>query len=133
MPLPRRLARFNRIATNRVGLRVAAWAPGFAVIEYRGRVTGRRYRTPVAAFVKGGAFTIALTYGPGSEWVKNLVAAGRCDAQSRGRRLRLTDPRVVHDEQRRPVPVPVRWALRLLGAADFLQASIVPLVGEHDA
>lgn len=131
MPLPRRLARFNRIATNRVALPVAGRAPGFAIIEHTGRVTGRRYRTPVSAFVNDGTFTIALTYGPGSEWVRNVLAAGGCEARHRRHTLRLTDPRLVHDVQRRPVPAPVRLALRLLGAADFLQLWIVGAPAER--
>ena len=125
MPLPRRLAQFNRVATNRVALRLAGWAPGFAIIEHEGRVTARPYRTPVSAFVNGDTFTIALTYGPGSEWVKNVLAAGGCGVRMRGRSLRLANPRLLRDARRRCVPAPVRAVLRLLGAADFLQLTVV--------
>ncbi|WP_308259003.1 hypothetical protein [Pseudonocardia sp. H11422] len=63
---------------------------------------------------------IALTYGPDADWVKNVQAAGGCDLQTRGRHLRLTAPRLVHDERRRDVPIVVRRLLRLAGVADFL-------------
>jgi len=124
MPIPRSIARFNRVATNRLGGPLAGWMPGFAVIEHRGRSSGRRYRTPVAAFRSGAAFTVALTYGTGSDWVQNVLAAGGCAARSRRRTLTLVQPRLVHDEARRGLPAPVRLTLGLLGVSDFLQLSI---------
>ena len=40
------------------------------------------YRTPLNVF-RGDEdhFVIALTYGPGADWVRNIVAAGRGTAQ----------------------------------------------------
>jgi deazaflavin-dependent oxidoreductase (nitroreductase family) len=124
MPLPRRLARFNRVATNRVTMAFAGWAPGMAIIEHVGRKSGKAYRTPVNAFRRGDTLTFALTYGPGSEWVRNVLAAGGCTARIGGETLRLIDPRLIHDEQRRAVPPFVRLVLRVLGAADFLELRV---------
>src|SRR5262249_1796055 len=53
MALPRALARFNRLVTNRVLGVVAPWMPPFAVVVHRGRSSGRVYRTPVWAFRRG--------------------------------------------------------------------------------
>ena len=50
MPLPRRLARFNLLVTNRVLGPFARHAPGFAVVLHVGRRSGRTYRTPVSLF-----------------------------------------------------------------------------------
>jgi deazaflavin-dependent oxidoreductase (nitroreductase family) len=125
MPLPRRLARFNRVATNRVTMAVAGWAPGFAVIEHVGRNSAKAYRTPVTAFRRDETLTVALTYGPRTDWVRNVLAAGGCHARIGGTTLRLREPRLVHDEQRRPVPAFVRVVLRVLGAADFLEMRVV--------
>ncbi len=120
MPLPRALARFNRVGTNRIGLALAGRVPGSGIIVHRGRRTGRTYRTPLAVFRRPGGYAIALTYGPGAEWVQNVLAAGGAVLENRGTRVHLTNPRVVHDPARRFVPPWVRVPLHLLDADAFL-------------
>lgn len=53
MPLPRTMARFNKIVTNRVATPFAQLLPGLAVVEHRGRRSGRVFRTPVLLFTAG--------------------------------------------------------------------------------
>lgn len=120
MPLPRALARFNRVATNRIGRVLAPRLPGAGVIVHRGRKSGREYRTPISAFRRPGGYAVALTYGPDAEWVRNVLAAGDAVLETGGRQIRVTYPRVVHDPGYRLVPRLVGDILRLLGAADFL-------------
>lgn len=120
MVLPRALARFNRMVTNPIGRTVAGRVPGSGIVVHRGRRSGRAYRTPVAVFRRPGGYAIALTYGPGAEWVRNVLAAGGAVLERGDRRIRLTDPRVVVDPGRRLVPPWVRVFLRLLGADAFL-------------
>jgi deazaflavin-dependent oxidoreductase (nitroreductase family) len=120
MPLPRAVARFNRRATNRVLGPLAPYLPTFGVVEHRGRKSGRLYRTPINIFPRPGGCTIVLTYGPQSDWVQNVLAAGGCHVETGGRRLRLVNPRVVHDETRRLAPRFARPIGRLAGIADFL-------------
>jgi deazaflavin-dependent oxidoreductase (nitroreductase family) len=126
MVLPRSVARVNRRVTNRFLRPLAARAPGFGVVTHTGRRSGRRYRTPVSVFAAPGGHVIALTYGKDTDWVRNVVAAGGCELETRGRHLRLGAPRVVHDENRSLVPRPVRPILRLIGVTDFLQLSADP-------
>ncbi|REF36183.1 nitroreductase family deazaflavin-dependent oxidoreductase [Thermasporomyces composti] len=120
MVLSRRVARFNRRATNRVLGHVAPWLPGFGVLTHVGRRSGHRYRTPLNVFRTPDGYVVALTYGPDADWVKNVLAAGECELTTRGRTVRLRDPRVVHDESRRPMPLVVRQVLRLIDASHFL-------------
>jgi deazaflavin-dependent oxidoreductase (nitroreductase family) len=120
MPLPKRLARFNLVVTNPVLGHLASRAPGFAIVLHVGRSSGRRYRTPVNLFRRDGEYVIALTYGADSQWVRNVLAADAVDVETRGRRVRLTQPRVVHDETRSLVPRPVRAILGLVGVTDFM-------------
>jgi deazaflavin-dependent oxidoreductase (nitroreductase family) len=120
MPLPRRLARFNLKVTNRVLGPLAERLPGFGIVIHRGRRSGREYRTPVNVFHRGDRYVIALTYGADSQWVRNVLAAGALDVEIRGRRVQLTEPRVVHDERRRLVPAPVRLPLAAANVSDFL-------------
>jgi deazaflavin-dependent oxidoreductase (nitroreductase family) len=120
MPLPRAVARLNRHVTNRILGPLARYLPGFGVIVHVGRKSHRVYRTPVNVFRQPGGYLIALTYGPDSDWVHNVLANGGAVLETRGRTVRLTRPRLIHDETRRGVP-PI---LRLVGAlgrvSDFL-------------
>ena len=65
-------------------------------------------------------FLIALTYGRECEWVKNVVAAGECQLETRGVRYLLSAPTILHDPTRRRFPVVVRTMLGIIGANDFM-------------
>jgi deazaflavin-dependent oxidoreductase (nitroreductase family) len=118
--LGERVARFNKRFLNRITVRVAPWAPGFGVVTHVGRRSGRTYRTPVNVLRDHGEIVLALTYGTGTDWLKNVEAAGGCELTTRGRTVRLDGPRVVHDESRRAARPPVRQILTLLDVADFV-------------
>jgi deazaflavin-dependent oxidoreductase (nitroreductase family) len=120
MPLPRALARFNRKVTNPIARTVAGRLPGAAILVHRGRRSGREYRTPISLFRRPGGYAVALTYGPGAEWVQNVLAAGDATLETRGRRVAVTNPRVIHDPTRRLMPPLVRDILSLLDVDAFL-------------
>ena len=120
MPLSRRVAHFNRRVTNRLTRHIAWWAPGFAIVTHVGRRSGRTYRTPVNVFRDGDRYVFALTYGRDADWVRNVLAAGRCEIRTRGRTVRLEQPELFTDETRSGVPSPARVVLRAIDAADFL-------------
>ncbi|HYI15067.1 MAG TPA: nitroreductase family deazaflavin-dependent oxidoreductase [Thermomicrobiales bacterium] len=128
MPAPRWLARANRRVTNPILGRVVRHLPGFGIVVHTGRRSGRQYRTPVGIFAHDGGYVIALTYGPETEWVRNVLASGGCTVEQRGRTLHLAQPRLFHDEDRRAVPAPVRFVLGLIRVNDFLE-----LKRDHDA
>ncbi|MGI9050489.1 MAG: nitroreductase family deazaflavin-dependent oxidoreductase [Rubrobacteraceae bacterium] len=123
MPAPRSIARFNKRFTNRVALRVAGYLPGFAILSHIGRKSGCAYRTPVNAFHADGGYIIALTYGAESDWVKNVLAAGSCELQVRGRRVRLSSPRIETDHSKEWAPLPVRLILGLINAPQYMRLS----------
>jgi deazaflavin-dependent oxidoreductase (nitroreductase family) len=118
--LGKRVARFNQRVTNRITGPLAPWLPAFGVIVHTGRTSGRTYRTPVNVFRHDGGYVVALTYGPESDWVRNVQVAGGCELLTLGTSHRLTAPRLVHDESRALVPAHVRAPLRFLKVADFL-------------
>ena len=120
MPLPRALARFNRSVTNPILGRVTGHLPGFANVTHVGRRSGRRYTNPVNFFHAGDRYVIALTYGADSQWVRNVLAAGGCEIETRGRWMRLVDPELVHDPRRELVPSAVRPILGVIGVDDFM-------------
>ena len=75
--LGRRMARFNRQVLNHLMRPVARYLPGFGVVIHRGRRSGRIYETPVNVFRRGDGYVVALTYGAGADWVKNVLSRGR--------------------------------------------------------
>ena len=123
MPLPRRLARFNRHVTNPIARTIAGRIPPFAIIRHRGRRSGTAYRTPIVAFRNHAtsSYVIALTYGPEAEWVKNVLAAGRCALERREGVVFLNAPRPIGADEANPsLPGTVRCFLHRLRVTDFL-------------
>jgi len=117
------VAAFNLAVTNRITSRFADRLPGFGILTHVGRKSATIYRTPVNVFRAPEGFLIALTYGRDSEWVKYVLAAGRCKLETRGVRYQLSAPTIVHDPSRRPFLLPVRIVLGLIGASDFMLLS----------
>jgi deazaflavin-dependent oxidoreductase (nitroreductase family) len=115
------VAAFNLAVTNRITSRFAARLPGFGILTHIGRKSGKVYRTPVNVFRAPEGFLIALTYGRECEWVRNVVAAGACQLETRGVQYQLSSPTIVHDATRRRFPIPVRIVLRLIGANDYMR------------
>lgn len=89
------IARFNKYVTNPLQRLWAPWLPYMAIIEHTGRKSGRPYRTPVMAFVDTKSVSVVLNYGEHSDWVRNVRAAGAADVVHRGKRYRLTAPRII--------------------------------------
>ena len=126
MPAPRWVARANKIGLNRFTKYIAPWAPGLAVVVHRGRKSGRTFRTPLWAFRRHNGFVIALTYGPETDWVRNVLAAGGCELQTRRRRYQLGAPVVFRDENATDMPAFIRFMLRrVIKAPEFLRLDIV--------
>ena len=126
MPLPRALARFNKVATNRITTPFAQVLPGTAVVEHRGRRSGRVFRTPVLLFTADDRLRIALTYGADTDWLRNVCAAGQAVVHTRGRAVPVTAPVVGDDPQASWAPMPVRWALQAIGATGYLDCRAHP-------
>ncbi len=91
---PAGLPELNKRFTNRVQGLWAPYLPPFAMVVHRGRVSGREYRTPVVALRSGRFLIIALPYGDRTDWVRNLLAAGRGGVERLGRLHRVTGVRV---------------------------------------
>jgi deazaflavin-dependent oxidoreductase (nitroreductase family) len=117
--------RFRRVATryvNPLTRPVAARLPAFGILTHRGRKTGRTYRTPINVFRRGDDYFFFLTYGSDVQWVKNVIAAGSCSLETRGRVLELVEPELVTDPQLRPAPLAVRFVeRRIAGVTQYLQ------------
>ncbi len=122
------MARFNRQVLNHLTRPIARRLPGFGVIIHHGRRSGRIYETPVNVFRCVDGYVVALTYGAGADWVRNVLTAGVCDVITHGRRMRVVVSHIQRDERLLPVPPIVRPILRLIHVADFLH-----LISPHPA
>lgn len=118
------LAKINIAFTNRITGLFAGWLPGFGILTHVGRKSGKVYRTPVNVFRASNGFIVALTYSSQSEWVKNVLAAGGSELQTRGKRYELSAPNVVHDSTRRRFPILVRLVLRIVNADEYMELSV---------
>jgi deazaflavin-dependent oxidoreductase (nitroreductase family) len=122
VPLPRRLAELNKTFTNRLLGPLAEYLPWFGVVHHRGRRSGTAYTTPVNVFVEGDRYVIALTYGPDTDWLRNVTAAGGCWLGHRGRLVRLIDPRrLATGAGMAAMPAPVRAILRVIQVTEFVE------------
>jgi deazaflavin-dependent oxidoreductase (nitroreductase family) len=126
VPVPRVVGRWNRAGLNKVTRRVAPWVPGLGLVVHRGRRSGRVYQTPVNVFAAPGGYVLALTYGPDTDWVKNVLAAGGCELRTGGRTIQVTEPRLYHDEARHGIRPVERQVLRAIHVADFLSLKATP-------
>src|SRR5579872_1621532 len=115
------LAKINIAFTNRITSLFAGWLPGFGILTHVGRKSGKLYGTPINVFRAPNGFIIALTYTSQSEWVKNVLAAGGCELKNRGNKYQLSARKVVRDPTRQRFPIPVRVALRIVGADEYME------------
>jgi deazaflavin-dependent oxidoreductase (nitroreductase family) len=100
---------------NPVVKKVARFLPTFAMIEHRGRKSGRPYETVVNVHRKGNTIAVVLGHGK-ADWVKNVVAAGDADMHLFRRDVHIVNPRVVPAGTDDPgLPVLARRAARRIG------------------
>lgn len=53
--------------------------------------------------------------------MKNILAAGACELRTRGRTVRLVEPVLFVDPERRRMPFPVRQFLGVMRVTEFLR------------
>jgi deazaflavin-dependent oxidoreductase (nitroreductase family) len=95
-PVRNAVRRMNRSFTNPRVLRTAG-TPGASagVIHHVGRRSGQEYRTPVGPFPTADGYVVALPYGPGTDWVQNVLAAGSATLVHEGETIAVERPEVV--------------------------------------
>jgi deazaflavin-dependent oxidoreductase (nitroreductase family) len=83
---------FNKVAVRMAGHRLI---PLWAIVRHRGRRSGKTYATPVAVIPTSTTFIIALPYGPGADWVRNVRAAQGCVIRWKGNEHECNEPTLV--------------------------------------
>src|SRR5439155_13261180 len=71
------------------------WFPLWAVLHHRGRRSGTEYATPIVARRIQDGFIIPIPFGQGTQWVRNVLAAGEATLRWRGADHCRANPEVV--------------------------------------
>ena len=117
-----RSRRFAIRYVNPVTQRFAGKLPTFGILTHQGRKSGRTYQTPINVFRRGDAYFFFLTYGSDVQWVKNVLAAGSCSIETRGRVVELVEPELITDPELRPAPALVRFVEgRIAGVTQYMR------------
>lgn len=95
MPYPRWLAKINRRVFNPIEIRRGKRP----VVVHVGRSSGTLYQTPLDAHPARRGYLLVVRYGPGSDWVRNILAAGAATLRIDGEEHRLVSPRLVTEEE----------------------------------
>lgn len=145
MALNPRLAPFvKQLNPHLVG--VARRVPPLVVISHVGRVSGRRFSTPVVAFAAREPLDLAVTAAPGlpvqtkgvrdilvaipmpygedTDWVRNVLHAGEFELTRKGVTYKVTEPRVVDGAEAARVGVKAAVATRVVGVDAFLLGTL---------
>ena len=95
-PVLNAVRRFNRSVSNPRQMATAGGPGAYAsVIRHVGRTSGREYETPIGAIATEEGFVVALPYGAGADWLKNLFASGSATIVNEGSTYRVDQPEVV--------------------------------------
>ncbi len=71
--MPRWWRHINKQLFNRRAIASGRWP----VLTHLGRTTSVTYHTPLDAHPVSGGYLFVLVDGPGSDWVQNVLTAGR--------------------------------------------------------
>lgn len=127
MQVPRIMRRVNRAFTNPLMRTFAGKIPPLAIVHHVGRKSQRKYQTPVVVFPTDEGYVTPLPYGTDTDWCLNLVEANRGTLETGGRKVRVSNPRVVRSKAGVPLmPAAMRPALRLASLPGFLLLDRAP-------
>jgi deazaflavin-dependent oxidoreductase (nitroreductase family) len=100
----------------------------FAVVQHRGRRSGRVYATPVAARPIPDGFVVPLTFGEQADWFRNVQAAGGCVIAWKGAKYPVVEPKVIDRAAARAAFTSLeRVMLALMGMENFVLLRHAPV------
>jgi deazaflavin-dependent oxidoreductase (nitroreductase family) len=111
---------FNPLVLSLAGTR---FLPLYGVITHHGRRSGKTFRTPVVVRPTSDGFVVPMPWGEGTDWYRNVRAAGGCVIRWKGRDYPLEQPEVIDDPAAAGAPFGPfqRSAMARLGIDRFLR------------
>lgn len=116
MPYPRWLAKINKRVFNPRQIRKGS----YPVVKHVGRTSGRSYETPLDAYPTKTGYVLVARYGPESDWVRNILAAGTATLRIVDEEHDLDSPRLVSQKEAFDVLVSAEPPADFTRAEDFL-------------
>jgi deazaflavin-dependent oxidoreductase (nitroreductase family) len=102
-PVTDRVRGMNRRFLNPREMEDAGKPGAFAeVLRHTGRTTGQVHETPMTILPTDDGFVIALVYGRRTQWLKNVLAAGRAEVVREGVTYAVDRPEVVSTNEMAP-------------------------------
>lgn len=98
------------------------WFTLWAILVHHGRTSGRTYRTPIVARPTADGFVIPMPFGGGTQWAKNLIAAGGGTLRWNGADHLIESPELIDADQADPAFS--RWqraGVRAFGMTTFMR------------
>jgi len=121
MPLPKWLARLNKRTFNKLEVRRGERP----VLIHVGRSSGKAYETPLDAHATDDGYIFIMNYGAGSDWVRNILAAGTAQLRIGGDLIDLESPRVVTKDVALPqLPTATKTPPGWMNVTEFLQMDV---------
>jgi deazaflavin-dependent oxidoreductase (nitroreductase family) len=111
-------------ATGPMALRVAETGviPIWAVIHHRGRKSGKLYSTPLAIRPTADGFVLPLPWGEGTDWCRNMRAAGGGIVRWGGADIDVDRPEIIETADALPAfDAYMRPMVKLVGIKKFLR------------
>ena len=119
----RRLRTFVKHVVNPVLRNAAQSSRGpFALLRHVGRRSGKRYETPIMVWRMKDGFMIVLTYGPNTDWLRNLQAADQGTLRWHKREYVFKRPEFIDAKTaRQALPPFIKFVLGLRGAHEYVK------------
>jgi deazaflavin-dependent oxidoreductase (nitroreductase family) len=114
-------------ATGPIALRVAETGliSIWGVVRHRGRRSGKLYSTPIAIRPTPDGFVLPLPWGEGTDWCRNLRAAGGGVINWRGADIDVSSPEIIDASAALPAfNAALRPIVRTIGIKKFLRVRV---------
>jgi deazaflavin-dependent oxidoreductase (nitroreductase family) len=121
VPVPKWVAKVNKHTFNKAEIKRGKRP----VLTHVGRRSGRSYHTPMDAHGVDGGFVFFPMYGPDSDWVMNVLAAGTASVSKDGADYDLTNPRLIsRNDARQQVAAGTKMPPEKLNIDQYLQMDL---------
>lgn len=90
------------------------------MVKHVGRKSGKSYETPLDAFPTKTGYVLVARYGPGSDWVRNILATGTATLRIGDEEHELASPQLVSQKEALAALVSAEPPEHFTKAQDFL-------------
>jgi deazaflavin-dependent oxidoreductase (nitroreductase family) len=94
----------------------------FALLRHVGRRSGNQYEIPIMVWRVNDGFVIVLTYGPNTDWLRNLQAANQGSLRWHKREYVFKRPEFIDVKTaQQALPRVIKLVLGLRGAHEYVK------------